>query len=106
SPQIAALYDAAKKEGTVSWWDQHDPGVAQKFMDAFKKEFPGVDVEFFEGTQDVLKARSIQEARAGKLSFDFIHPAHNFPSRTSPPTQTRALSPRKPTSPSCSPQRV
>ena len=82
SPQIAALYDAAKKEGTVSWWDQHDPGVAQKFTDAFKKEFPGVDVEFFEGTQDVLKARSIQEARAGKVSFDFIDTGQNFPSYT------------------------
>src|SRR6266480_4724709 len=64
-PTIAALYDAAKKEGKVSWWDQHDQAVAQKFIDAFQKQFPGVTVEFFEGTQDVLKARSIQEARAG-----------------------------------------
>src|SRR5438105_7529219 len=33
-PTIAALYDAAKKEGKVSWWDQHEQSVAQKFMDA------------------------------------------------------------------------
>jgi iron(III) transport system substrate-binding protein len=79
SPAIAALYDGAKKEGVVSWWDQHDQGVAQKFMDAFKGEFPGVDVEFFEGTQDVLKARSIQEARAGHVSFDFIDTGQNWP---------------------------
>src|SRR5258708_30315222 len=56
-PTIAALYDAAKKEGKVSWWDQHDQAVAQKFVDAFQKQFPGVTVEFFEGTQDVLNAR-------------------------------------------------
>jgi iron(III) transport system substrate-binding protein len=77
-PTIAALYDAAKKEGKVSWWDQHDQAVAQKFIDAFQKQFPGVTVEFFEGTQDVLKARSIQEARAGKVSFDFSDTGQNW----------------------------
>jgi len=77
-PAIAALYDAAKKEGKVSWWDQHDQLVAQKFVDAFQKQFPGVTVEFFEGTQDVLKARSIQEARAGHVSFDFIDTGQNW----------------------------
>jgi iron(III) transport system substrate-binding protein len=80
SPQIMAMYDAAKKEAApVAWWDQHESSVAQKFIDAFKKEFPGVDVEFFEGTQDVLKARSIQEARAGRVSFDFIDTGQNYP---------------------------
>src|SRR5437868_3309898 len=78
-PTIAALYEAAKKEGKVSWWDQHDQAVAQKFVDAFQKQFPGVTVEFFEGTQDVLKARSIQEARAGRVSFDFIDTGQNWP---------------------------
>ena len=77
-PTIAALYDAAKKEGKVSWWDQHDQAVAQKFIDAFQKQFPGVTVEFFEGTQDVLKARSIQEARAGRVSFDFSDTGQNW----------------------------
>jgi len=37
-PAIAALYDAAKKEGKVSWWDQHDQAVAQKFVDAFQNK--------------------------------------------------------------------
>jgi iron(III) transport system substrate-binding protein len=78
-PTIAALYDAAKKDGKVSWWDQHDQAVAQKFADAFQKQFPGVSVEFFEATQDVLKARSIQEARAGRVSFDFIDTGQNWP---------------------------
>jgi iron(III) transport system substrate-binding protein len=79
NPSIAALYDAAKAEGKVSWWDQHDQAVAQKFIDGFEKQFPGVNVEFFEGTQDVLKARSIQEARAGRVSFDFIDTGQNWP---------------------------
>jgi iron(III) transport system substrate-binding protein len=78
-PTIVALYEAAKKDGKVSWWDQHDQVVAQKFVDAFQKQFPGVSVEFFEGTQDVLKTRSVQEARAGRVSFDFIDTGQNWP---------------------------
>jgi iron(III) transport system substrate-binding protein len=78
-PSIAALYAAAQKEGKVSWWDQHDQDVAQKFIDAFQQQFPGVTVEFFEGTQDVLKTRSMQEARAGRVSFDFIDTGQNWP---------------------------
>jgi iron(III) transport system substrate-binding protein len=77
-PTIAELYDGAKKEGKVTWWDQHESSVAQKFIDAFQKQFPGVTVEFFEGTQDVLNARSIQEARAGRVSFDFIDTGQNY----------------------------
>ena len=78
-PAIATLYAAAKKEGKVSWWDQHDQDVAQKFVDAFQKQFPGVNVEFFEGTQDVLKARSIQEARAGTCRSTSSTPARTGP---------------------------
>jgi iron(III) transport system substrate-binding protein len=78
-PTIAALYEAAKSEGKVSWWDQHDQAVAQKFIDAFQKQFPGVNVEFFEATQDVVKTRSMQEARAGRVSFDFVDTGQNWP---------------------------
>jgi iron(III) transport system substrate-binding protein len=78
-PTIAALYDAARKEGKLSWWDQHEEPVAQKFIDAFSKQFPGLEVEYFVATQDVAKARSIQEARAGRVSFDFIDTGQNWP---------------------------
>jgi iron(III) transport system substrate-binding protein len=77
-PTIAALYDAAKQEGKLSWWDQHEQDVAQQFIDAFQKQFPGVTVEYFEGTQDVVQARSIQEARAGHVSFDFQDTGQNW----------------------------
>ena len=77
-PTIVALYEAAKKEGKVSWWDAHEQPVAQKFVDAFQKQFPGVTVEFFQVTQDVAKARAIQEARAGRVSYDFIDTGQNW----------------------------
>ncbi|MBV9892533.1 MAG: extracellular solute-binding protein [Chloroflexi bacterium] len=77
-PTIAALYDAAKKEGKVSWWDQHEQGIAQQFIDAFHKQFPEVGVDYFEGTQDVVQARAVQEARAGHVSFDFQDTGQNW----------------------------
>lgn len=78
-PTIAALYDEAKKEGRVSWWDQHEKTVAQKFIDTFGKQFPGVEVQYFEATQDVLKTRAVAEARAGQVSFDFVDTGQNYP---------------------------
>jgi ABC-type Fe3+ transport system substrate-binding protein len=77
-PTIAALYDAARKEGKFSWWDAHEQAVAQKFIDAFQKQFPGVNGEFFQVTQDVAKARAIQEARAGRVSYDFLDTGPNW----------------------------
>src|SRR5690242_6637231 len=77
-PTIAALYGGAKQEGKLSWWDQHEQDIAQQFIDAFQKQFPGVTVEYFEGTQDVVEARAVQEARAGHVSFDFMDTGQNW----------------------------
>jgi iron(III) transport system substrate-binding protein len=79
-PTIAALYDAAKKDGKVSWWDQHEQDIAQQFIDAFQQQFPGVGVDYFEGTQDVVQTRAVQEARAGHVSFDFMDTGQNWAS--------------------------
>lgn len=73
------LYEGAKKEGKVVWWDQHEARVAQKFMDAFKKQYPGIEVEYFESSQDEVKPRAIAEARAGRVSFDMLDTGQNYP---------------------------
>jgi iron(III) transport system substrate-binding protein len=72
------LYDDAKKEGKVVWWDTHETRVAQKFMDAFRSKYPGVDVEFFEGAQDEFQARAVAESRAGRISFDVIDTTRGY----------------------------
>jgi iron(III) transport system substrate-binding protein len=78
-PTIAALYDSAKKEGKLTWWDAHDDAQVQKFTAAFNKHFPNVQVEYFQVTQDVSKARAVQEARAGRVSFDLVDTGQNWP---------------------------
>lgn len=72
------LYEAAKKEGKVVWWDQHLLDVAQLFIDSFKKRYPGIDVEYFVQTQDELKVRAVAEARAGRVSFDILDSGQNY----------------------------
>jgi ABC-type Fe3+ transport system substrate-binding protein len=77
-PTIAALYDAAKKEGKVSWWDSHDQAQVQKFTDAFSKHFPNIQIEYFQATEDVTRTRAVQEARAGRVSFDLVNTGQNW----------------------------
>ena len=77
-PTIAALYEAAQKEGKVSWWDSHDQAQVQKFTDAFNKHFPNIQIEYFQATEDVTKTRAVQEARAGRVSFDLVNTGLNW----------------------------
>ena len=77
-PTIAALYEAAQKEGKVSWWDSHDQAQVQKFTDAFNKHFPHIQIEYFQATEDVTKTRAVQEARAGRVSFDLVNTGLNW----------------------------
>ncbi len=77
-PRIAALYDAARKEGKLSWWDAHPQDLVAKFAQAFNKRFPNVEVEYTQTTQDVTKAKAVQEARAGRISFDLVDTGQNW----------------------------
>ena len=80
SPLIQGLYAEAKKEAKLVWWDQHAQDVAEQYIVEFKKMFPGIDVEYFEATQDVLLTRTVAEARAGRVAYDVQDSGQNFPS--------------------------
>ncbi|MFN0070312.1 MAG: ABC transporter substrate-binding protein [Chloroflexota bacterium] len=75
---IDQVYEAAKKESKVVWWDQHALDVSQRYIETFKKTFPGIEVEYFTQTQDELKTRAVSEARAGRISFDVIDSGTNY----------------------------
>lgn len=67
SPEIKALYEAAKKEGQVVVW-----GTARAEVEwipaAFNAMFPGIDVQFL-GDNDIA-TKAIAEARAGRHQID------------------------------------
>lgn len=76
---VDQLYEAAKKEGKLVWWDQHEIRVAQKFIDGFKAKYPGIDVQYFESSQDDVRPKAVAEARAERVSFDLIDTGQNYP---------------------------
>jgi iron(III) transport system substrate-binding protein len=75
---IDQVYEAAKKEGKLVWWDQHTLEVSSRYIETFKKKYPGVDVEYFNQTADELKTRAVAEARAGRISYDVLDSGNNY----------------------------
>ena len=75
---VDQVYEAAKKEGKLVWWDQHTLEVSSRYIEAFKKKYPGIEVEYFNQTADELKTKAVAEARAGRMSFDVIDSGNNF----------------------------
>jgi len=67
SPEIKALYEAAKKEGQAIVW-----GTARAEVEwipaAFNATFPGIEVQFL-GDNDIA-TKAIAEARAGRHQID------------------------------------
>jgi iron(III) transport system substrate-binding protein len=75
---VDQLYEAAKKEGKVVWWDQHELKVAEAFMAGFKQTYPGIEFEYLEGNLDELRPKAIAETRAGRVTLDFIDTGQSY----------------------------
>lgn len=71
--QDAALFQAARKEGTVVWYTSLALPSSTAIAHAFKTKYTGIDVEVHRtGSQRVLQ-RVMQEASAGIKNVDVIH---------------------------------
>lgn len=67
SPALRDLHESAKKEGRAVYWGAIDPAHFSPLVAAFKRQFPGVEVDTFEIQSDDIVQRLIAEARAGRL---------------------------------------
>lgn len=67
----AALYEAAKEEGTVTLYTSYLEDVAQQFTEEFTQQ-TGIDVEFARLTPTQLQERAIAEGGANLLGADVI----------------------------------
>jgi len=66
-----ALYEAAKKEGTVVWYTSLIVNQAVRpLVEAFEKKYPGVTVKYARGDSGPNAIKVIDEARAGKVVGD------------------------------------
>ena len=71
SPEIKALYEKAKAEGSVAVWGTTG-GAVDWIPKAFSAIFPGIDVQFH-GDNDIA-TKAISEARAGRHQVDvYLH---------------------------------
>jgi iron(III) transport system substrate-binding protein len=69
--EMAALVDAAKKEGTVVWLEAAPQAFAQQAADAFQAQY-GIKVEFLALNSGPLQQRFLTEAQAGSIATDVI----------------------------------
>src|SRR5215216_5824229 len=67
------LYEAAKKEGELTWYTAHSDDVtAQALGRDFEKIYPGVKVNVVRTTAQVAFQRVTQEVRAGAMQVDVL----------------------------------
>ncbi|GAC1402087.1 MAG: extracellular solute-binding protein [Candidatus Velthaea sp.] len=68
---VSKLYEAAKKEGTLTWWTGHyAQDAAEKARDAFKTKYPGIDVQLLRQTGQVLFQRLTQDLKSNVHQVD------------------------------------
>jgi iron(III) transport system substrate-binding protein len=73
-----AVLEAARREGRVvivSSWDNSDVG---KFLEAFKRRYPGIDVQYQEANQEVRTIRTLTEIKAGRNRVDLVSSIAGF----------------------------
>lgn len=69
----AALYAAAKKEGSVTWYLGMPPDVAKNIMNEFAKKYPGINVEPVRLVSVQQFQRFSQESAAGQGVADLLY---------------------------------
>jgi iron(III) transport system substrate-binding protein len=71
SDQEKSLYDAAKKEGKLTWYTaQFDQALATKIGNTFTQKYPGVQVNVIKATAQVAFQRLLQDIKAGQIQSD------------------------------------
>ena len=73
TPREKELYDAAKKEGELTWYTAHSDDVtAQALGRGFEANFPGIKVSVVRTTAQVAFQRVSQEIKAGAMQVDVL----------------------------------
>jgi len=73
SAQDAALFQAARKEGSVAWYTSLAIPSSTAIAQAFKTKYTGIDVEVHRTGSERVLQRVMQEASAGIKTVDVIH---------------------------------
>ncbi|MBI2987203.1 MAG: ABC transporter substrate-binding protein [Deltaproteobacteria bacterium] len=71
------LYAGAKAEGKVVWYTSLAGGSYKEMVRVFEAKYPGVTVEAFRTGGSDLTVRMVEEAKAGRRSFDALETTHD-----------------------------
>jgi len=64
------LYEAARKEGKLIYWDSLSLKEASQFIKAFNSRFPGIEVSYWEGNATQVDQKYFAEHEAGRHPVD------------------------------------
>lgn len=75
-PEIQTIYEAAKKEGKISYWAPDEAEISS-LREAFGKMFPGIEVELFYTQPPKALEKMITEANANQTNVDVFISYYN-----------------------------
>lgn len=67
------LYEKAKQEGKVVFYEAVEINIAQNLANKFQEKYPGIKVEIYRGGSTGLMNKILMEARSGKYMYDVVH---------------------------------
>jgi len=70
--RLARVETESRKEGIVRWASSTPQAWAEPALQAFRKRYPGLQVEYMRQSGRVLAERIVREYRAGKNDIDII----------------------------------
>ncbi|MBP2294966.1 extracellular solute-binding protein [Azospirillum rugosum] len=69
---LKALYEAAKKEGEITYYASDNPTVSQRVVAAFNAKYPGIKVQIMRLASGPMAKRYATEAQAGNVVADVL----------------------------------
>jgi hypothetical protein len=70
--RLARVESEARKEGIVRWASSTPQAWAEPSLQAFRKRYPGIQIEYMRQSGRVLAERIVREHRAGKHDIDIV----------------------------------
>ena len=71
TPHEKELYEAAKKEGSITWYSGIlDQQICDKIGQAFMAKYPGIEFSVIKTTSQVAFQRLLQDLKAGQVQSD------------------------------------
>jgi iron(III) transport system substrate-binding protein len=70
--RLARVGSEARKEGIVRWASSTPQAWAEPSLQAFRKRYPGIQIEYMRQSGRVLAERIVREHRAGKHDIDIV----------------------------------